>query len=34
MESSIEVTTDKENSNGQTKGTTHVSGDKKLTKDT
>lgn len=34
MESSIEVTTDKENSNGQAKGTTHVSGDKKLTKDT
>ena len=33
MNSSIEVTTDKEDNNGP-KGTPHVSGDKKLTKET
>ena len=34
MDSSIEVTTDKEDNNGLPKGTPHVSGDKKLTKET
>ena len=34
MNSSIEVTTDKEDNNGPPKGTPHISGDKKLTKDT